>query len=111
MKGLRHQCDVMEPPNAQGGYGEGVGNDGVYLRGIPCSIEHLSGREGEVARATFGASVIRVKLYGDPRKPIKKTHRLRVKGFAGERLLEIADVKDVHENGQQYELICGEDDG
>lgn len=104
---MQHQCDVMVPPEAQGAYGELVGNDGVYLRNVPISIEHLSGREGEVARATFGASVLKVGMYGDPRKPIKKDQKLRV----GERTLEIADIKDVHQNGTQYELICGESDG
>lgn len=104
---LRHRCDVLETPNAQGGYGEGIGNDGVYLRNIPCSLEHLSGREAEVARATFGAATHKVKMYGDPRKPIKKTHTLKV----GERILHIADVKDVMQNGHQYELLCGEADG
>jgi head-tail adaptor len=107
VRNLRHRCDVMEPPNAQGGYGEGIGQDGVYLRGIPCSLEHLSGREGEVARATFAAATHKVTLYGDPRKPIRKSHSLRV----GERILHIADIKDVMQNGEQLELICGEQDG
>lgn len=111
MRDIVHICDVLEPPNAQGDRGQLIGNDKTYIREVPCGIEHLSGREGEIARATFGAATVRVTMRGDPAKPIKPAMRLKVQGFAGERLLEIGDVKDVKQNGQLYELICGEANG
>lgn len=109
MSGL--YCDVLVPPDAQGGYGELIGNDGTYLRSVPIKYEQLSGREGEVARATFGASTVRITISGNPRRPLDKSMRLRVKGGIKELILEIVDIKDTHQNGQQYELLCGEADG
>lgn len=110
MSGL--YCDVLAPPGTQGAYGEIIGNYQLYIRNQPCDNEHLSGREGEVARATFGASVSKIKIEGaDPRKPLTKDMRLVIKGGIRERTVDIADLNDVHKNGTQYELICGESDG
>jgi len=94
----------MAPPKTGDSLGQEVGNDAPYIRGVPCSIEQLSGREAEAAHQTFGAVSLKVAMYGDPRKPITIRHRLKV----GERILEIADVKDVNQNGQELELLCGE---
>lgn len=104
MKNLRHQCDVMEPPKPTDENGQAVGLPATILRGVPCSIEQLSGREGDVAHQTYGFAVTKVKFYGDPKKPIKSHYYLQV----GARRLEIADFNDVHQNGQEYELLCGE---
>jgi hypothetical protein len=104
MKDLRHRCDVMEPPRPTDENGHAVGSPTTILANVPCSIEQLSGREGDVAHQTRGFAVTRVKFYGDPRKPIKSHYYLQV----GERKLEIADVNDVQQNGREYELLCGE---
>lgn len=104
MRNLRHQCDVMEPPSPQDENGQVAGLPTVILSKVPCSIEQLSGREGEVAHQTYGFAVTKVKFYGDPRKPLKSHYFLKV----GERTLHIADFNDVHQNGVEYELLCGE---
>lgn len=104
MKGLRHQCDVMEPPKAQGSRGQEIGNSTTYLKGVPCSIETISGRELEQARATWSESTYRVQMYGDPRKPITSGHWLKF----GERRMSIGHIDDKHQNGIELTLICGE---
>lgn len=104
MKNMRFQCDVMEPPPTTDDNGQPIGKPTAVMRGIPCSIEQLSGREGEIAHQTRGFAVTRVKFHGDPRKPIKPHYFLQV----GDKRLEISDINDVRRNGEEYELLCGE---
>jgi head-tail adaptor len=94
----------MQPPGTQGDYGEEKGQEQVYLRNWPCSIEPLPGRESETANQTHGIRLYRVMLDGDPAKPITSAHWLRI----GNRRLEIGDAQDIRQNGEVYELICGE---
>jgi hypothetical protein len=101
---LRHQCDVMEPAGTLDANGQPIGNARPYLRGVPCSMEQVSGREGEVAHQTYGFRVTKVQMYGDPKKPIKPEHYLQFP----DRRLEIIDRSDLMQNGQQWELICAE---
>ena len=101
---MKFRCDVMEPPKTYGTVGERIGNSTVYLRGLPCSIDDVTGDERKVANQTTGVKTFIAKLYGDPRKPITNRHWLKW----GKRILQISDAKDTQQNGTEYELICGE---
>jgi head-tail adaptor len=101
---LKFQCDVMEPPNAQGSRGQEIGTSAVYLKGVPFSMEALSGRELEQARANWAEATYTVQMYGDPNKPIKPSHWLKF----GDRLMSIGHVDDKQQNGVELTLTCGE---
>lgn len=94
----------MEPSTTTDENGQPIGHPKVIMASVPCSIEQLSGREGEIAHQTRGFAVTRVKFWGDPSKPIKPHYFLRVDG----KRLEISDINDLHRNGEEYELLCGE---
>jgi hypothetical protein len=104
VRNLRHYVNVMRPTKAADEYGQTQGQPETLLANVPCSVETLSGRELELARATFGMVSYKVTMYGDPSKPIRRTDYLTM----GDRRLEIADVKDTYQNGVVFELICGE---
>jgi hypothetical protein len=75
---------------------------------VPCSLETLPGRESETANQTHGIRLYRVMFYGDPSKPITSAHWLRITQNGTVRRLEIGDAQDIRQNGEVYELICGE---
>lgn len=101
---LRHYVNVLLGPDATDDHGQAVGLDTVYIKDVPCSIETLSGRESEIARQQYAEATHLVKCYGDPARPIREHMRLRF----GARLIEIGFVKDVNQNGEVLELLCGE---
>jgi len=47
----------------------------------------------------------RVRMYGDPSKPL--THTMYLKTWSG-RKLNIGFINDVQQNGVELELLCGE---
>lgn len=107
MKGLRHQCDVMEPPKSWGTVGERIGKSKVYgpYRDVPCSVDDVTGTENQIANQTTGTKTFRVKTQsGHPKFPITNQHWIRWQG----RILNIADAKDIDQNGLKYDLLCGE---
>lgn len=101
---MRHMVTVMRPTQAQGTRGEPQGKDAVIVKDVPCSIETLSGREGELARQIFAAATYRVQMYGDPSKPIENTDYLQF----GSRRLNIGFINDRQQNGIELELLCEE---
>lgn len=100
----KHRVDIMTPATAMDDRGQEVGQDAVYLAGIPCSIDPINTRELDAARQIYAAATYKVKLYGDPKKPISHRHYLNWMG----RRLEIGSAVDVKANGTEWELICGE---
>ena len=104
MPAKRHLVTVMRPAEATDEYGQTQGQPATILKDVPCSIEPLSGRETELARQTFGIASLRVRMYGDPAKPLQYTDWL---AFGGRRL-NIGQIIDRHQNGLDLELICGE---
>ncbi|HUQ68745.1 MAG TPA: head-tail adaptor protein [Planctomycetaceae bacterium] len=101
---LRHVVNVMKPAENSNTRGQPTGEDEVYIKDVPCSIEPLGGRESEIARQVFESATAKVKFYGDPNRPISRSHYLQF----GSRRLEIGDVKDVEQNGIVIELLVGE---
>ena len=95
----------MQPATAIGSRGQQIGQDTVYLQNIPCSIETLNGREGEAARQQYAEVTHRVRMYGDPSKPIAHTMYLRT---WNKRRLNIGFINAVQQNGVELELLCGE---
>lgn len=109
MPAKRHLVNVMRPTKATGDYGETQGAPEELYHHCPCSIEQISGREGEIARQTVPTATHRVKLYADPRKPIDARCYL-TGGSIGERVLQIgAPPNDKRQNGVELELLCGEE--
>jgi SPP1 family predicted phage head-tail adaptor len=104
VRNARHQCDVMEPSNALGSRGQEIGGSVVCLRGVWFSLDTLSGRELEQARANWAEATYRVQIQGNPHKPITPSHWLKF----GDRRLSIGQVIDEQQNGQLLTLICGE---
>lgn len=103
MRNLRHICDVMAPGSSKDDRGQTHGKR-TLARNVPCSIETLSGRELEQARATWTEAVYRVRMYGNPQKPIDETCWLEING----RRMNIIHKSDPHFNEIELELTCGE---
>jgi head-tail adaptor len=101
---LRHRVDVLRPPTSLDDRGQPRGQEEVVLRQVPCGIETLNGREAEQARTNYAEATHRVRMYGDPSKPIKTKDYLQF----GTRRLEIGFIDDELQNGIKLTLICGE---
>lgn len=106
MRNARHIVDVMSPAEALDDRGQPGGQDIVYRKQVPCSIETLNGREGELARQQFASATHRVEMYGDPGKPLD--HTMYLLKHPEMRRLEIGFINDVHQNGVVLSLLCGE---
>lgn len=102
---LREIVDVMQPADAIGSRGQQIGHDTVYIPQVPCSIETLNGSESDAARQVYAEVTHRVRMYGDPSKPL--THAMYLKTWSG-RKLNIGFINDVQQNGVELELLCGE---
>lgn len=107
MRGFRHYVNVMKPTDAEGSRGERQGQDSIVRQGVPCSIETLSGAEGERARGTYGDVTYKVTMYADRLRPITSAMYLSG-GTLGKRQLHIAFVNDRDQVGFVLELLCGE---
>jgi head-tail adaptor len=106
VKNMRHVVTVMRPAEAQDDAGQKK-NATVYRADVPCSIEHLSGREAEKARAIYPEATLKVEMYGNPLKPVSHKDWLK----HGERKLFIGDIDDHLQSGQHgpITLLCGEE--
>lgn len=111
---MRHRATVMRPSEALSDGGQ-TQSANVLLRDVPCSIEHLSGREAELVHAQFPEASLKVECYGDPNKPIRHTDWLEVLGVGRDssgqpviRKLHISDIQDRDQNGILLTLFCGE---
>lgn len=105
MKAKRHVVHVMQPPTeAHDSRGQTQGQDTIYLKNVPCSIEPLSSQEQIVAHQVYADATHRVEMYGDPKKPITTSHWLNRLG----RRLEIGSAIDVHQNGTYWRLLVSE---
>jgi head-tail adaptor len=104
---LRHYVNVMQPTDAEGTRGEREGMDKTVRQGVPCSIETLSGAEGERARGTYGDVTYKVTMRADRLRPITAAMYL-TGGTLGNRKLYIAFKNDIDQMGYQLELLCGE---
>lgn len=102
---MRHIADIYEPSGELDGRGQSKAST-PYLKGIPCSVKDVSGREYEQARSLYGDATLIVGMYGDPKHPISKNDTVKLNGT---RKLLIGYVKDVHQNGVELELLCSED--
>lgn len=109
MRNLRHIVNVHRPTQALDSRGQ-ANNDTVYWRDVPCSIETLSGQEQIVARQLLATATYKVAMYGNPEKRLDPSDKLEwgVKPDGKPRYLEIGEIRDLQQNGQQLELICGE---
>lgn len=105
MKNMRHVVNVMRPTESLEGHGAIEGKPTIYIPKVPCSIETLSGQELERARQLVSTATHKVEMYGDPKKPLKRTDFLDFEG----RTLEIGQILDKNQNGVELELICGEE--
>ena len=104
---LRHYVNVMQPTDAEGTRGEREGIDKTVRQGVPCSIETLSGVEGERARGTYGDVTYKVTMRADRLRPV--TNAMYLTGATlGKRKLHIAFVNDVDQMGFELQLLCGE---
>lgn len=100
---LRHQCDIYAPGTSSDNRGQHHGKT-LIRKGVPCSVETLSGRELEQARATWTEATYKVEMYGDPRRPIDETCWLEMNG----RRMNIAHKSDPDFNEIKLTLLCGE---
>ena len=100
----RHIVNILRPTAALGPDGQPQGQDTVWLSAVPCSIEAIAGSEPEVGGQQIATTTYRVEMYGDPEKPLKHSDYL----MFGTRRLNINQIDDLHQNGQQLTLICGE---
>jgi len=100
----RHIVNILRPTAALGPDGQPQGQDTVYWRDVPCSIETLNGRELEVARQLLATATVKVAMYGDPEKPLNPKDYIEFNG----RRFEIGQIIDKQQNGCELELICGE---
>lgn len=100
---LRHLCNVERPLTGLSDRGEQEGY-AVVRPSVPCSLEPLNGREIEVAHQLVATATHRVRMWGNPAKPVQHNDRLRV----GDREFEIGYISDGQQNGVQIELLVAE---
>ena len=101
---MRHVVDIYRPRTAQGARGQNVGGEDLLLKGIPCSVKDVSGRESEQARRLYADATLVVEMYGDPNKLVAATDVLLLNG----RRLNVGHVADKNQNGLELTLLCGE---
>ena len=100
---LRHRTNITARSSTTGARGQRTGTDTVKVYSWPCSIETLSGREGELARQVFPSATLKV-VGRYPGLTVTTEHFLKF----GTRTLEIGHVNNVDQLNDQIELLCGE---
>lgn len=76
---------------------------------VPASIEHLQGREVEIARQIVPTATHRVKFFGDPAWSLTPGDYL-VPDSDSTRKLNIGDIAKPEDiDAMEYILLCGEE--
>jgi len=102
---LRHTVDIYrDPTGAYGTSGENQGQPQLIKANVPCSIDTLSGRQLEQARAQWDAAVLQVDMFADPAWNLDSRCYLKF----GTRRLYVGFVNNIEQAGFEYQLLCGE---
>jgi SPP1 family predicted phage head-tail adaptor len=101
---LRHRVAIKRPASGRGTRGERTGEDFVVSPEEFASIETLSGREAERARAVYAEATYRVEMRIRPGIEVTENDYLQ----HGTRRFHIGHVDDVDQRGIKYELLCAE---
>ena len=103
---LRHVVNVMRPAEPAGDV-PGKSPPTIHRAGVYCSIEQLTGREAERFQQMYATATLKVKMWGDPSKPLRAVDWLEE--LPSKNRLNILNKDDLNRNGIELELICGEE--
>lgn len=97
---FRHRVDIIGPGGATTDRGQ-VQDEHIVMRSVPCAIEVLSGREGEIARQLLPSASTRISMRG----PIPGLTAGCVL-WEGTRPHHVGFVEDQSRVGVLYRCLC-----
>jgi len=101
---LRHTVNVMRPAPPRGDRDQ-EDDPQVLREKVQCSIETISGREAQRLQQMYPTATHRVKMWGDPAKPLSAADWL-IELPSNRRLNIIPPINDKQRNGLDLELVC-----
>lgn len=101
---MREQWQLKRPAKSTGDDGQIQGQDQIVYQEVRFSRETIGGQETEVAGQQTAITNYRLKMYGDPNRPVFHGDYLT----DGKRRLNIQTIGDKHQNGRILTFICGE---
>lgn len=110
MKGKTKIADIMRPADATGTRGEREGQDEIFIKDWPFSINVLTGGIADEVHGNFGHKAGQIEGNADPSRQVTPGMYL-TGGSLGARRLTVLFVQDKNERGVEWTITYEEADG